>query len=456
MTPNDFNQYQGNYNMNEMPQQGEEFISEEELMQPQEKKNNTWQYVAIGGTAALLLGVGGAYAATHMGDDKPEAPEPEDLSDAFADTAGATVHHDHHHHTTFHSRMHSTLMGDMRIAEVSDSLSFDDAFAAARAQVGPGGIFEWRGGIYGTYYANEWNAMSDEEREIFAMRTSETDIYGGDADPATTRVGDDGNIVAVKDDGSYEYLGEVETRYSDGSSERIAYGRIAGQDISYFDVDGDGATDYMAIDRNQNGRWDDGEVRDMRTQSTMRGVTSDNISEEIRIDHGDATVVSMIATDADGTQHDYLADNGMGTSTGMDDGSVIAANNVITEGTEGNDPDYNNNLDILVAEKGEDSMLAYTSDGSAPADSGADYMVDADSGSDYMVDADSGVDYSADSGSETDYMADAGSEASTDSYDAGYTEPPVEDPAPTMDTAMDTSMDSGADYSGVDAGMDMV
>lgn len=442
MAQDNFNQYAESYDMNNMPQQGEEFISEEELMQPEKKNNNTWQYAAIGGTAAVLLGVGAAYAATHIGGEEPEI-DTDAVEDAFAETgaAGTTAVHHEHHHTTFHSRMHNTLMGDMRVAQVSDAMPFNDAFASARAQVGPGGIFEWRGGIYGTYTAEEWNAMSDEEREIFAMRTSETDIYGGDAAPATTRVGDDGNIVVVKDDGSYEYLGEVETRYSDGSSERVAYGRIAGQDISYFDVDGDGATDYMAIDRNQNGRWDDGEVRDMRTQSTMRGVTSDNINDEISIDHGDATVVSMIATDADGTRHDYLADNGMGTSTGMDDGSVIAANNVITEGTEGNDPDYNNDLDVLVAEKAGDSVVLAENDNTETYDSDSGYtvdanMVDTETGADYTVDTSSGADYTADTGSgadygsEPDYTADAGSEASTDTYDSAYTEPPVDDPMP--------------------------
>ena len=47
---------------------------------------------------------------------------------------------------------------------VNDTMSFDEAFAAARAEVGPGGAFEWRGGIYGTFYAEEWANMSDEEK----------------------------------------------------------------------------------------------------------------------------------------------------------------------------------------------------------------------------------------------------------------------------------------------------
>ncbi len=47
---------------------------------------------------------------------------------------------------------------------VSDDMSFGEAFAAARAEVGAGGVFEWHGGLYGTYYADEWNSMSGAEK----------------------------------------------------------------------------------------------------------------------------------------------------------------------------------------------------------------------------------------------------------------------------------------------------
>lgn len=38
---------------------------------------------------------------------------------------------------------------------VNDEMSFNEAFAAARSEVGAGGAFEWRGNVYGTYYAEE-------------------------------------------------------------------------------------------------------------------------------------------------------------------------------------------------------------------------------------------------------------------------------------------------------------
>ena len=57
---------------------------------------------------------------------------------------------------------------DMAVAsEVNDSLSFSEAFAAARQETGPGGLFVWHGNTYGTYYKNEWDAMSQEEQDQY-------------------------------------------------------------------------------------------------------------------------------------------------------------------------------------------------------------------------------------------------------------------------------------------------
>lgn len=63
--------------------------------------------------------------------------------------------------------------GDVSVAtSVNDSMSFSEAFAAARAEVGPGGAFEWHGGVYGTYYASEWNSMSAAEKTEYGSHFS--------------------------------------------------------------------------------------------------------------------------------------------------------------------------------------------------------------------------------------------------------------------------------------------
>lgn len=57
---------------------------------------------------------------------------------------------------------------EMEVATtVDDSMSFSQAFAAARNEVGAGGLFTWHGHTYGTYYAEEWNAMSPADKEQY-------------------------------------------------------------------------------------------------------------------------------------------------------------------------------------------------------------------------------------------------------------------------------------------------
>ena len=64
----------------------------------------------------------------------------------------------------------------VRVAQVNDNVSFGEAFADARAQVGPGGIFEWHGRVYGTYYEEEWNNMSAEERAQYQSKIDYNEI----------------------------------------------------------------------------------------------------------------------------------------------------------------------------------------------------------------------------------------------------------------------------------------
>lgn len=55
--------------------------------------------------------------------------------------------------------------GELPIAfDVNNDMSFGQAFAAARAEVGSGGVFEWRGDLYSTYTAEEWRNLTPVER----------------------------------------------------------------------------------------------------------------------------------------------------------------------------------------------------------------------------------------------------------------------------------------------------
>jgi hypothetical protein len=47
-------------------------------------------------------------------------------------------------------------------------MSFNEAFATAREETGPGGYFYYHGGWYGTYYKNEWEQFSPEYKEAYS------------------------------------------------------------------------------------------------------------------------------------------------------------------------------------------------------------------------------------------------------------------------------------------------
>ncbi len=50
---------------------------------------------------------------------------------------------------------------------IDDSMSFNEAFATARDDVGGGGFFEWRGNTYGTYLKEEWDSLTEADKDDY-------------------------------------------------------------------------------------------------------------------------------------------------------------------------------------------------------------------------------------------------------------------------------------------------
>ena len=50
---------------------------------------------------------------------------------------------------------------------VEPNMAFGEAYATAREEVGPGGIFSWRGEVYNTYTLEEWQGLSLGQRREF-------------------------------------------------------------------------------------------------------------------------------------------------------------------------------------------------------------------------------------------------------------------------------------------------
>ena len=192
MNPNEMNPNMGPVNSNPVNNPMNE--------QPQEGGSNTWKYVTIGGAAALLVGAGTVYAtdafgartAIFGGDEaapatatatpaadaaaagtpevKAETTETTDSADMAKSTEGADAAAPAADASADTAASASgagiavEIYDHAPVAHVGQHLSFADAFAAARAQVGPGGVFHWHGHDYGTYYETEWDAMSDAQQ----------------------------------------------------------------------------------------------------------------------------------------------------------------------------------------------------------------------------------------------------------------------------------------------------
>ncbi|MCH5223543.1 MAG: hypothetical protein J1E82_05830 [Muribaculaceae bacterium] len=200
-------------------------------------------------------------------------------------------------------------LDDISVASgVDNDMSFDEAFAIARAEVGPGGAFEWHGSVYGTFTADEWNNMTVEERvefndhfswnhvnattgntatvqpievhhhhhhpvnhiEVVEVVTEHPDVYDNSVHDTTYAPHEDIDPIVVDEQPTIEVLGVVHD-YETGAN--IGGLNIDNQEVIVVDVDGDLTFDFAASDLNENGELDYGEVADIHD----RGLTVDDL-----------------------------------------------------------------------------------------------------------------------------------------------------------------------------------
>ena len=221
-------------------------FEEQPIREPQSEKTG-WKKVAIGSAAGILLGAGAIYAVS--GEEKQDA-----ASTASSPTADKQP---------------------VKVGEVSEDMSFTDAFNSARAQVGPGGVFHWHGGIYSTYTTDEWDQMTAESRESYAQ-TVKPEIKAGEMENAYvaeahtvahSHVADHDDVQPVSHESAQatvQQQTDVEPAYvaasqshqeattSDDDVHVVAQGTVQGHAAAAVDLNGDGDADVAVIDVNDN------------------------------------------------------------------------------------------------------------------------------------------------------------------------------------------------------------
>ena len=221
-----------------------------------------WKEVLLGGASGIVMGAAGTLFASSV------------PLDAAAETTNTG---------SGESESEAADSNAQMATNVNDSMSFADAFAAARSEVGAGGVFEWHGNLYSTYTAEEWNNMDDAARNEFAesiqwdgpsheyvASNHSHSSHTNDGANSTATTGGNGttqNPEKEDETPDVEIIG-VEHANIDGEHDSIiGTASVNGQSVYFIDVDGqDDEFEYMVSDANGNQRVDEGEIIDISQQ----------------------------------------------------------------------------------------------------------------------------------------------------------------------------------------------
>ena len=132
---------------------------------------------------------------------------------------------------------------------VSDDMSFGDAFALARQEVGPGGVFVWHGKTYNTYYKEEWQSMDEGDRDHFMASTNHIDtshIGGHIENPGMDNV----HPAIVIDNDVETFVRDEMLTLDTGEQVHVGYFLNNGEPVVKMDIDNDNNYDYILDPQN--------------------------------------------------------------------------------------------------------------------------------------------------------------------------------------------------------------
>ena len=271
-------------------------------------------------------------------------------------------------------RLDDAVSGDSETIDIStgvdDSMAFGKAFSTAREELGEGGAFVWRGNSYSTYYKEEWESMTPEQRENYWTSVEQ-------ADESIQKVVTDNNY--SYDDPAAENSYEVaytDDSYNGGESS-----------IESVDINSDGNIDGIAVDINNNGMVDVGAI-DSNSDGYMDRVAVDiNNDGVVNAEASDSNIDGNIDELAVDINSDGIVDAKASDSNidGNIDELVVDTNSDGIIDAKASDSNIDGNIDELVVDTNSDDRVD-----AAVVDSDSDGYMDkiaVDTNSDGVVDA---------------------------------------------------------------------
>jgi hypothetical protein len=220
---------------------------------------------------------------------------------------------------------------DTPVAEnASGALSFNQAFANARAELGPGGLFVWEGDLYHTYTASEWNNMSEAERLDF---TSSVSVQNPTASPASAAE----PVAPVENnspDAEPEVIGEPQTSNENAGNEEL--------EIVGYDLDNDGVADLYVFDLDENGAPD-----------VLIDASGDGVYDQIIMNvdfESDAPMEEYDTLDVEIYPEDLEGVEVISVDRGEEAANVSAQDNLVFDEFADNDVDINFDNDADVSD----------------------------------------------------------------------------------------------------------
>ena len=216
----------------------------------------------------------------------------------------------------------SVDVGSASVCEENlDDMPFGEAFASARQDVGAGGVFVYEGNSYSTYYKEEWDEMSEDDRQEYWASV-------GNAEEENEYLASTYQDESVNDDSNEA------ASYTSSSS-------MTAEEVP-LDLDEDGVNESVLVDINEDGVHD----------AVLTDTDGDGNVDTAFIDtDGDNEPDLIIAdTDNDGQADRYAKDtDGDGTfdesgDLSDNDSSQLASN----DEDYGSDYDSDSNVDDMV------------------------------------------------------------------------------------------------------------